>query len=496
MHRYHNIRSRLILLNLFIFIWSCCFLATCSKDEKKDTKPPKVQLTVSIGKGIEGHPQSGKTQHDTGMLINYGYRTLEGYINLLITLDGKEITNDSSFIMNKDHTLIAVAEQKMLWKFTTNLPPYFSTPVIGNDKTVYFTTGIYYTDKGMLYALSRDGTLKWSFAHNTALFSPVIGEDGNIYVQDFYNQVLSFSPSGNPGWTYSQFLTHDFENVGQRCPAIGSDGTIYIGGCGLHALDPVTGTRKWVFSEGATVRSSPSVGSDGTIYIVLRGSDLTAVKADGTQKWQNKFTDPSEMTFTSPTIDQNGTIYLGAEGKNQGIYYSIIYAFNPDGTIKWKYPVEGGRFVRALPTIDSNGNIIVTTRANELANPARIISISPGGTKEWDYTIENVHSTPDDIYSTPAIDNNRLVYFGAETGYLYVLNPNGTLNYKYQLPCAINWSSPTITSDGILYIGGIATFISNPGFFVAIKVSGTDYAVTPWPKFRHDNRNSGRFGVK
>ena len=98
-------------------------MVMCRK-EKKDTTPPKVQLTVSIGKGIEGQPQSGVTQHDTGMLINYGYRALEGYINLLITLDGNEIPNDSSFIMNKDHTLMAVAEQKMLWKFTNNHPPY------------------------------------------------------------------------------------------------------------------------------------------------------------------------------------------------------------------------------------------------------------------------------------------------------------------------------------------------------------------------------------
>ena len=51
-------------------------------------------------------------------------------------------------------------------------------------------------------------------------------------------------------------------------PAIGSDGTIYIGSSGnyLYAINP-NGSKKWEFKTGWDVSSSPAIGSDGTIYV-------------------------------------------------------------------------------------------------------------------------------------------------------------------------------------------------------------------------------------
>ncbi|MDB4805128.1 immunoglobulin domain-containing protein, partial [bacterium] len=51
-------------------------------------------------------------------------------------------------------------------------------------------------------------------------------------------------------------------------PAIGSDGTIYVGSNSgnLYAINP-DGTQKWAFETGGGVSSSPAIGSDGTIYV-------------------------------------------------------------------------------------------------------------------------------------------------------------------------------------------------------------------------------------
>lgn len=479
------------------FICLICFLlVACNKEKEAGEKNPKVYLDVYVGKGVEGNMQTRIYEYDTGIVVNYGFRLLEGYIDLSVKIDNKDAAADSSFKIYKDHSLRAESEQKVLWKFSTNLPPYFSCAAVGDDKTVYLTTGIGSIHNGILYALNGEGTVKWSFTHSTALFSPVIGGDGNLYVQDFYNKVLSFSPAGILRWTYSQFLYDHFENVGQRCPAVGSDGTIYIGGCGLHALDPSTGTRKWAFMEGSRVKAPPSIAADGTVYVVFSQDLIVAVNPDGSEKWRNSFTNPWEMSFTAPAIDENGVVYFGAEARYEGTDLSNIYAFNPDGTLKWKYPVEGNRFVRASPVIDASGNIIIATKATETGLAAKVFALSEPGSLVWEYDIENIHITGDDVYSTPSVDNNGLIYFGAETGYLYVLNPDGTLNYKYSLPCSVNWSSPAIGSDGVLYIGGIQSGINDPGIFTAVKISGTGYANTPWPKFMHDNHNSGRFGAR
>jgi len=52
-------------------------------------------------------------------------------------------------------------------------------------------------------------------------------------------------------------------------PAIGVDGTVYIGSFDkkVYALDGKTGTKIWEFETGDRVTSSPSIGTDGIIYI-------------------------------------------------------------------------------------------------------------------------------------------------------------------------------------------------------------------------------------
>jgi hypothetical protein len=465
---------------------------SCEKDKKDEPERPKVYLTVQISDGIDSNYKPGVYEYDTGMSVNYFFRMLEGYVNLRITLDGRQVCADSSFFMHEDHTLKAEAEHKTLWRFDIGIPVYFSAPAIGDNGTIYFGSGMYGNHKGTLYALNPDGTLKWSYQGTSALYSPAIGEDGNIYIQDVYDKVVSITPDGAFRWSYSNYPTPNTQNVGQRCPAIGTDGTVYVASDGLYALNPLNGSLKWVFMQRSSTKASPSIGADGTIYVVFSQDLLVAVNPDGTEKWHNSFTYPWEMSFTSPAIDHNGVIYLGAEARYEGVDLSSVYAFNPDSTLKWKYDVEGIRWVRASPVIDANGNIIVATKANETDNPAMVIAISPQGQKLWGYTLENIHVTADDIYCTPAIDNNGLIYLSAETGYFYVLNPNGTLNFSYMLHAGVNWSSPAISSDSVLFMGGM--FGPNyEGSFFAIKISSNRYASSPWPKFRHDNHNSGRF---
>ncbi len=468
-------------------------LPGCEKDEEpKPEEKPRVTLRVIVGEGIEGYPKPGTYAYDTGMSVNYGFRALDDYINLMVTLDGKPVASDSSFLIRRDHVLQAQAERKILWKFDVDVPGYFCAPAVASDGTIYFSSGMYAAQQGKLYALNPDGSLKWSYTHTTTLYSPVIGDDNNIYIQDFYDKVMSFTPAGVLRWSYSNYPTVNIQNVGQRCPAIGADGTVYVSSDGLYALDPLNGNLKWVFMQKSSTKASPSVGPDGTIYAVFSQDLVTAINPDGSEKWNVSFTYPWEMSFSTPAIDASGVIYLSAEARYEGVDLSHIYAFNADGTLKWKYPVEGERFVRASPVIDANGNIIIATKANEIENPAMVIKLSPAGEKIWDFTITNVHVTADDIYCTPSVANDGLIYVAAETGYLYVLNPDGSLNGSYDLRTGINWSSPAILKSGVLLLAGM--FGSNwEGRILAVKISSDGYAESPWPRFRHDNRNSGRY---
>ena len=52
-------------------------------------------------------------------------------------------------------------------------------------------------------------------------------------------------------------------------PAIGSDGTVYVGSWDgkVYALNGSTGAKKWEFQTEGRVGSSPAIGFDGTVYV-------------------------------------------------------------------------------------------------------------------------------------------------------------------------------------------------------------------------------------
>jgi outer membrane protein assembly factor BamB len=57
---------------------------------------------------------------------------------------------------------------------------------------------------------------------------------------------------------------------------VATDGTIYVGSSGsssngdngiLYAVNPKDGSQKWIYGTGKPIKSSPAIGKDGTIYI-------------------------------------------------------------------------------------------------------------------------------------------------------------------------------------------------------------------------------------
>ena len=70
--------------------------------------------------------------------------------------------------------------------------------------------------------------------------------------------------------------------IGNSSPAIGSDGTVYIGSNDykLYAINGKTGVKLWEFETGSNVTSSPVIGSNGTVYVGSLDKKLYAIKTD------------------------------------------------------------------------------------------------------------------------------------------------------------------------------------------------------------------------
>jgi len=71
--------------------------------------------------------------------------------------------------------------------------------------------------------------------------------------------------------------------------------------------------KKWAFKTGGSVWSSPAIGSDGTIYVGSGDNNLYAINPDGSKKWAFK---TSGDVDSSPEIGSDGTIYVGSNEEN------------------------------------------------------------------------------------------------------------------------------------------------------------------------------------
>lgn len=103
----------------------------------------------------------------------------------------------------------------------------------------------------------------------------------------------------------------------------------------------------------------PAIGEDGTVYIsgslyneitLKRDDYLYAINPDGSFKWRF----PVPRHVAPPTVGSDGNIYFGA--------YYTVYAVSPSGTLVWKVDArqktnDSGDWIGATLTIDDKGMI-------------------------------------------------------------------------------------------------------------------------------------------
>jgi outer membrane protein assembly factor BamB len=335
------------------------------------------------------------------------------------------------------------------WRLGTGTEIH-SSPAVGADGTVYIGT-----DWGSFYALTPDGSVKWCYeCDGNVRTSPAVGTDGTTYFgTDAYFYALD--PSGALKWRY-------FIPCVSASAAVGTDGTIYVGSQdhALYAFKP-DGTLKWRLATGNAICSSPAIAADGTIYVGSCDRYLHAINPDGTLRWRYL---TGDNIWSSPAIAADGTVYVGSSDQ-------YLYAINPDSTLKWRYQT-GGPIFESSPAVAADGTVYVGSDDHFL------YAIDPDGTLKWRY------QTDGRILSSPAVTADGTVYIGSHDCTLYALDPNGALRWKYRTSYWFDESSPALAADGTVYVG---TF----DYVYAIE-GGSPLADSPWPKFHHDNRNSGR----
>jgi uncharacterized repeat protein (TIGR01451 family) len=171
-----------------------------------------------------------------------------------------------------------------------------------------------------------------------------------------------------------------------------------------------------------------------------------------TLKWSLDLAGTRTQDNGSPIVGSDGTIYVGGASK--------LYAINPNGTVKWSYPV----FMYSAPALSPDESAIYGINRQ---TGLYIVALSTvDGSELWQY-----HPTDLDrnmTYSSFAVGNDGTIYFGNWQPALYALNPNGTLKWRYEHPTigAIE-TPPVIDSVGNIY------FFKNNDAIVSLDSSGS-----------------------
>ena len=190
-----------------------------------------------------------------------------------------------------------------------------------------------------------------------------------------------------------------------------------------------------------------------TANVVITNDDETCNPVPGTLKW--KFTPPEEglNIFNALAISQEKTIYIvGLPPPHTSKDNAYLYALNSDGTLKWEFKSDGN-FVGGLsPVIDKNEVIYIgfCTRKDHSSPPITenyLYAVNPDGTLKWKFLVGDIL-----VQTCPAIGRDGAIYFGDDNGCFYALTPEGKLKWKFLAEAQIA-SSPAIDKNGIIYFG-------------------------------------------
>jgi outer membrane protein assembly factor BamB len=287
-----------------------------------------------------------------------------------------------------------------------------------------------------LYMFNPNGSLSWTYAIAGATgygmySSPATDVDGTMYMATLDNNFRAMTSNGVLLWSYMTGPTIGYVSSIIPSPELVSGNRFYCGAQdgNIYAMG-LNGTLLWSYQAADLVRSTAAIADDGSLYVGATDNTLYSLASSGGLLWSYR-TDNDNRA--SPAINSVGQILVGS-------YDSRLYCFNSNRTLAWSYNAADS--IKTSPGIGNSGRIYIGNYVSDF------FALEPAGTLAWSYKL----GTVGEIYASPAIDSAENVLISCNDNILYSLNSNGTLKWSYRAGASVE-SSPTIASDGTVYVG-------------------------------------------
>ena len=273
---------------------------------------------------------------------------------------------------------------------------------------------------------------------------------------------------------------------------------IVIGSCDhkIYALNGEDGSVLWSYKTGDKILSSPAIAdidNDGKLEVVIGSNDdkIYALNGEnGSILWSYKT--GGDVT-SSPAIGD-----IDKDGKPEIVIGSCdhkIYALNgEDGSVLWSYDTgnEGGSSP-AIADIDNDGKLEVVIGCDNPYYNIRALN-GENGSELWFYNLGG-SSEKKETSSIADIDNDgklEIIVSPWVHMRLYAVNgEDGSLVWSYSIETgAPHPSIADINNDGELEI----VFGAGEDIYAVLTSSPVPPPnLLPWPKFKHDVKNTGLY---
>lgn len=400
--------------------------------------------------------------------------------------------------------VMAPLEYQIKWIYS-NYPYRIVSAVLGKDGTIYAGCSDFVSIAGGLgtkiFSLLPDGQNIWEFTTSGQLDFMAIGSDGTIFDSNWAATLYALNKCGEEKWKYIENEHPPINMSDALFPSnlylsLGSNGTVFLTVFNKLLAFNKDGSEKWEFvpdnSDKLIFGSNPAVTKKGEIYVLFTDinylidqssvhSTIYAIKPDGSMKWSIVLGDKF----------LGGTYFLShlSIGLNEDLYLASItglYSISPDGQINWKFdfPAEININNSASSSIVIAEDGTIYLAAGDYYQNPYLYAINSDGSKKWEFEIGPIR------FSSPVISSDGLIYMalGAK---IYSFNPDGGINNVFDLPYSNSGDRLLIGCDGTLYL----SFYDSGDYYkqslIAVQSPSPGPALSGWPMFGHDPQNTG-----
>jgi len=330
---------------------------------------------------------------------------------------------------------VPAGDTTILWTADTGyIASRWNGPVVTSDGTVFITGHEaavtppegYASAAGKLqcglYAFDSDGALKAKvLGHHCGVSSPgpgLVATDWGVVYGNDAGHLYGLWPDGRNVYRNAKIAGHNAR------PVVSSDGRIFVGGDALRGLNLEGEAVSYTLSVRA---SGPAMAPDGTLYFYSDGGLYSAhPSGDGRliasgRGWKED----------RPVLDPQGYVYI--------VGSKSIVKMAVTGEAHWDLPLDST--LGASPVVGPDGTLFTATREGLIS------AFSPAGARKWSVPLDAW------IQAEMSVDSYGSVWVSDAKGTVQRIDADGTVGWRYTLPCRTTGTPAPSPDGGTAYVG-------------------------------------------